>query len=335
MIKIGELSKLTNISVKTIRFYEEEGLITPVEVDRWTSYRYYDDSSINRLSEIAYLKDLGFSLKEICNMDEEIVTNKIKELNDKLEKITSNIKTLSHFKKGGDIMRNFVNDEQVIGKWKRIGVVANTEDFKLKKFKKDVRVFECFKELYFLPKGEPYWTLAWSKGKLFVCDVAHEYKIIDGILFIFVKDRYSNKVDDILVYERVDNKEYSADDIAIKDDTDLPFIMDKRVIGVWNSIDCIDNKEDFNPKANEKHPLRTEIFENDGTRKRIWASNKIDDGLNWTKNYLIDARPTWNTVSEYEIKEINGDMFMIVEWKSGDYLYGGRINCYYVFKKVQ
>lgn len=37
MIKIGELSKLTNISVKTIRFYEEEGLITPVEVDRWTS----------------------------------------------------------------------------------------------------------------------------------------------------------------------------------------------------------------------------------------------------------------------------------------------------------
>ena len=68
MIKIGELSNITDISVKAIRFYEEEGLISPVEVDRWTNYRYYDESSIKRLSEITYLKDLGFSLKEIKNL---------------------------------------------------------------------------------------------------------------------------------------------------------------------------------------------------------------------------------------------------------------------------
>lgn len=335
MIKIGELSKITNTPVKTIRFYEEEGLISPVEVDRWTSYRYYDDSSINRLSEIAYLKDLGFSLKEIRNMDEQVVANKLAELNEKLIKITKNIRFLSHYNKGGIVMKNFVNDKQVIGKWKRLGVVARIEDFKQKKFKRGVRVFEAFKELYFLPGGAPYWSLAWSKGKLFVRDMEHEYKIIEGKLFVFVKDRYSKKVDDIVVYEQVDNKEYTEDEISIKDDTNLPFIMDKRVVGVWNSIDCIDKREDFNENANENYALKTEIFEKDGRRKRIWKDNTIDEGLNWTKNYLIDARPTWNTVSEYEIIEKNGETFMIVEWKSGDYLYGGKINCYYVFKKVQ
>ena len=42
MIKIGELSNITNVSIQTIRFYESKGLINPIEVDRWTCYRYYD-----------------------------------------------------------------------------------------------------------------------------------------------------------------------------------------------------------------------------------------------------------------------------------------------------
>lgn len=70
MIKIGELSQIAGISIQTIRFYESEGLITPIEVDIWTNYRYYDERSIERLSEISYLKELGFSLKEIKNLSE-------------------------------------------------------------------------------------------------------------------------------------------------------------------------------------------------------------------------------------------------------------------------
>ena len=70
MIKIGELSNISGISIQTIRYYESEGLISPIEVDRWTNYRYYDERSIERLSEITYLKDLGFSLKEIKGLSE-------------------------------------------------------------------------------------------------------------------------------------------------------------------------------------------------------------------------------------------------------------------------
>ena len=73
MIKIGELSKISDVSIQTIRYYESEGLISPIEVDRWTNYRYYDESSIIRLSEISYLKQLGFSLREINNLSEETI----------------------------------------------------------------------------------------------------------------------------------------------------------------------------------------------------------------------------------------------------------------------
>ena len=65
MIRIGDFSKLSRVSVKTLRFYDEMGLLKPVEVDRFTGYRYYEFHQLPRLYRILALKDLGFSLEEI------------------------------------------------------------------------------------------------------------------------------------------------------------------------------------------------------------------------------------------------------------------------------
>jgi len=65
MIRIGDFSKLSRVSVKTLRFYDEEGLLKPIEVDRFTGYRYYEFDQLPRLYRILALKDLGFSLEEI------------------------------------------------------------------------------------------------------------------------------------------------------------------------------------------------------------------------------------------------------------------------------
>lgn len=117
MFRIGKLSEITGISIKTIRFYEEKGLLSPIEVDRWTNYRYYDESSIDRLSQIAYLKNLGLTLNEILNLNEETLKKKTKELTKILDKIKSNINTLSDLSlKGEIVMKNFVDDPRVIGK---------------------------------------------------------------------------------------------------------------------------------------------------------------------------------------------------------------------------
>ena len=66
--KIGEFSKLCQVTVKTLRHYEEIGLMIPVEVDEWTGYRYYDISQLRCMSRIVYLKQLGFSLEEISEL---------------------------------------------------------------------------------------------------------------------------------------------------------------------------------------------------------------------------------------------------------------------------
>src|SRR5512133_887685 len=68
MIRIGDFSKLSRVSVKTLRFYDEMGLLKPIEVDRFTGYRYYDFHQLPRLYRILALKDLGFSLEEIGHL---------------------------------------------------------------------------------------------------------------------------------------------------------------------------------------------------------------------------------------------------------------------------
>lgn len=64
-LKIGEFSKLMQVTVKTLRLYEQKGLLMPDEVDVWTGYRYYRFSQMQQLSTIRLLQGMGFSLAEI------------------------------------------------------------------------------------------------------------------------------------------------------------------------------------------------------------------------------------------------------------------------------
>ena len=65
MIKIGEFSKLAQVSVPTLRYYDQMGLLKPVKVDQFTGYRYYSVSQLPQLNRIVALKGLGFSLEQI------------------------------------------------------------------------------------------------------------------------------------------------------------------------------------------------------------------------------------------------------------------------------
>ncbi len=72
MFRIGEFSKLAQVTVKTLRLYDERGLLEPARVDRSSGYRFYAADQLPRLQRILALKDLGLSLQEIADlMDEE------------------------------------------------------------------------------------------------------------------------------------------------------------------------------------------------------------------------------------------------------------------------
>ena len=64
-LKIGDFSKLAQVSVKTIRHYGRLGLLKPAWIDRFTSYRYYTLDQLGRLNRILALEDLGFSLEQV------------------------------------------------------------------------------------------------------------------------------------------------------------------------------------------------------------------------------------------------------------------------------
>jgi DNA-binding transcriptional MerR regulator len=68
MLKIGDFSKISQVSVKTLRYYDEIGLLIPSSIDNFTSYRYYAFDQLPRLNRILALKDLGFSLEQITQL---------------------------------------------------------------------------------------------------------------------------------------------------------------------------------------------------------------------------------------------------------------------------
>ncbi len=73
MLKIGDFSRLAQVSVKTLRYYAELGLLKPAWTDRFTGYRYYTVDQLPRLNRILALKDLGFSLEQVRQLLREDV----------------------------------------------------------------------------------------------------------------------------------------------------------------------------------------------------------------------------------------------------------------------
>ena len=68
MLKIGEFSKLSRVSVRMLRHYDEIGLLKPAEIDTLTDYRYYREDQLPTAGRIAALKDMGFSLADIVRI---------------------------------------------------------------------------------------------------------------------------------------------------------------------------------------------------------------------------------------------------------------------------
>src|SRR5438128_819456 len=74
MFRIGEFSRLTQVTVKALRYYDEVGLLQPAAVDELTGYRYYALNQVPRLNRILALKELGLSLEQIALLLHETIS---------------------------------------------------------------------------------------------------------------------------------------------------------------------------------------------------------------------------------------------------------------------
>jgi DNA-binding transcriptional MerR regulator len=117
-MQIKEFAGFTGVSVRTLHYYDEIGLLKPAFVDRSTSYRYYDESSLLRMQEILFYRELDFSLKDIQeilsspNYDKQTALQEQKKLLTlKKERLERLIVAIDGATKGENVMSAFDNKE--------------------------------------------------------------------------------------------------------------------------------------------------------------------------------------------------------------------------------
>ena len=246
----------------------------------------------------------------------------------------------------------FVNDPEVLGGWKSVDFVRDIKDFHPTKKSWVGDLF--LNHLIFKEDGSIAGELlTWTKGLVLGEKTASKYiiKEIDGLKYMFFEWKsgdytYRYRKPKYYVLEKVlaESVEYEPmigkkanipptskidADGRIIDKIDWPFVDDPRVIGMWESVDFVDEIEQFDPSEKQwkwgELFLKELVFDPGGKTPYSWQT--------WTKGLVCHLNN--KTASKYVIKDMDGQEYMFFEWKSGDYTYRYRKPKYYVLKKVE
>ena len=117
-MQIKEFADFTGVSVRTLHYYDEIGLLRPAFVDRSTGYRFYDENSLLRMQEILFYRELDFSLKSIGEILSSPNYDKSKALKEqkhlltlKKERLERLISAIDGAVRGENVMKAFDNSE--------------------------------------------------------------------------------------------------------------------------------------------------------------------------------------------------------------------------------
>lgn len=125
-LKIGELAKQTGVSVGTLRYYSDLGILQPVKRGD-NGYRYYSQDAGQEVEFIKKAQAIGFTLKEIktildvrdrgekpCNLVQELLNNKIKQLEIQIEKMSLFKKELEEYRTSWSNNSNLTSNSQEV-----------------------------------------------------------------------------------------------------------------------------------------------------------------------------------------------------------------------------
>jgi len=366
MIKIGEMSKICNVSVQTLRYYDKIGLLKADKVEESSGYRYYSPEKVRTFQRIEYLKKTGLTLDEIklyfnapIKEQYRILEGKKQFLYDSIQKTRNKINKIDRLCEDSEMglipiteqikKITFEDDPPVIGKWLYVGNMDPSGRFmgEEKLTKKDVYQ----KYLYFLPGGAQVWTYFWTNGTIYM--ILHAFNVIVPQRYQIFKhgdetymrvdwiaDKFVNTVSDdsVRVYLQIDTCVHTkSETYNFRDETDLPYRADPQVLGEWEAVDIISDPNEFtvNPKKwyNGKFWIVGLKFCENGICNKIstQGEHKYARGCKYTAGILIDEHAFW--AQHYMIRSEGDTDYLIMEHKSGDYSYMGKVTCYYVFKR--
>ncbi|MCB0360801.1 MAG: MerR family transcriptional regulator [Bdellovibrionales bacterium] len=133
MYRIGEFSRIAQVSGRLLRYYDQIDLLKPVHIDPETGFRFYSASQLPRLNRILALKEMGLSLEQIArllsddlNADEirgmltmrkaEIERTMLEEMS-RIRTIESRLKQIEHEGEfaGLDIVVKAIPEQTILG----------------------------------------------------------------------------------------------------------------------------------------------------------------------------------------------------------------------------
>lgn len=236
----------------------------------------------------------------------------------------------------------FEDDPLAVGKWEFWDKFDSVDQFN----ELSPSTNECgydFKTVYFLPSGQGYWIFeAWTKGKLYIhyggddpilCFPYQIRQTPSGTFMLVFVDNEDGKF--IYALKKISDKHFSIKDVKKVEDVNLPFVSDSHVIGLWKSVAYVEKIDDFENDSYDKTIRmwleQIEFFEDGKAKRKYFDDTSWND--RWTKGKLLDL--TKSVVSNYIIKTINDKEYLFLEWKMGNYIYGGMPATYYVFKRAK
>ena len=245
----------------------------------------------------------------------------------------------------------FVDDPNVIGSWRTVDLVRKIEAFnpQRKSWKGELWLNFLIFDVNGVIAGSGF--LTWTKGLMInpqeKTASAYTIKEMDGSTYMFFEWKSGDytirhrppvyyvlkkvPIESIGQIEPMFGKPHEIPSTStidangvLVDKIDYPFENDPCAIGVWKSVDFVDDPNKFQPASPR---WKGDLYFKGMT---IFPNGQIMGSWTWTKGLIIDSAD--RTASKYLIREIEGSRYMFFEWKSGDYVFSYMKPKYYVMK---
>jgi len=172
--QIGDFSKISRLSIKTLRYYHEYGLLNPSRIDDISGYRYYNETALEKVNIILLLKSFDFSLKEIKDIIDNYTSDFeiISFLKDKKSEINSKIYMFKKIEKKLNLYINRAEEDSKMKKYNTDIIIKDIPDMLVATVRFKGRYDETGKALGKVGK----YYMKYINGKPFRLDHDGEYK---------------------------------------------------------------------------------------------------------------------------------------------------------------
>lgn len=348
LFTIGQVSKMLKVTARSVRFYQEIGLLTPTKTTEETKYRYYSEANITQLKKILYLKELGLSLDDIKSYFSYSTEDKIKILKtqqEKFDSVSDLIKNLLDYKDynldsidnltllGSKIQKKEL--AKLEGVWKLSGIYHGINDATTGQ--NPITKFSPYQFLAFDKNGTSPWFYFANNQKIvfntFNKPTSEIYQIKDDKLYLQISN-YNEHIfclceeseyilnPHVLVFNKVSNtfddfKQYLFVDKKPKGK------ISNESIGLWNHVGTNDRFTSKNLAETKSDNVL--IIENTGNAKYL-SNNK-------TTTFTVTSDIMFNEDLSLSCKfKIEGDL-LILENKTKTYSFTGKLKRYLIFKR--